>query len=150
MSDEIADVLDAQRLPRARLHLQRPPDACAAGLANLDIIEREKLVERVRDDVGPYFQQKLQALAGHPAVGEVRGFGLIGALELLPRGGRAALDADDDARRQSGAALAREEGVIVRGIRDLIALAPPLIITRDEIDRVFDAVARARPALGLT
>ncbi len=64
------------------------PMTCAAALANLAIIEREKLVERVRDDVGPRFQAALRKLADHPLVAEVRGFGLIGALELrAPRSG---------------------------------------------------------------
>jgi putrescine aminotransferase len=117
------------------------PVATAAGLANLAIIEKEGLVERVRDDVGPYFQQKLRALAGHPAVGEIRGEQLIGAVELLPRGGKAKLQTPPILGGRA-VALARKEGVIVRGIRDLIAIAPPLIITRDEIDFVFTGIAR--------
>jgi putrescine aminotransferase len=117
------------------------PAACAAALANLAVIERDGLVERVRDDVGPYFQQKLRAFAGHPAVGEVRGHGLIGAIELLPRTGKSALT-PTTMLGLAGARIAREEGVIVRGIRDLIALSPPLIISREEIDILFSAVAR--------
>jgi putrescine aminotransferase len=116
------------------------PVAAAAALANLEIFEREDLIARVRDDVGPYFQRKLRAFAGHPAVGEVRGHQLIGALDLLPRGGRAALQTPPVLGARA-VALCREEGVIVRGIRDLIALAPPLVITRAEIDQLFAAVA---------
>src|SRR5213076_2029743 len=67
------------------------PTTAAAALANLDVLERDGLVPRVRDEIGPYFQQKLREFAGHPAVGEVRGHGLIGALELLPRAGKAGL-----------------------------------------------------------
>lgn len=118
------------------------PTSCAAGLANLHVIERDNLVRRVRDDVGPYFQQKLRAFAGHPAVGEVRGYGLIGALELLPREGKAALT-PTTLLGLKGARLAREAGVIVRGIRDLVAVAPPLIITREEIDQLFAGVQSA-------
>jgi adenosylmethionine-8-amino-7-oxononanoate aminotransferase len=116
------------------------PTTCVAGLANLRVIERERLVERVRDDVGPYFQNKLRGYAGHPLVGDVRGYGLIGALELLPP--------DRDKSKLKGAlgakaaALARKEGVIVRGIRDLIAMSPPLIITRPQIDELFAGVDR--------
>ena len=96
----------------------------------------------MRDDVGPYFQQKLRALAGHPAVGEVA---------RLPADRRAraaaarrhAPSADADTLLGvAAAALAREEGVIVRGIRDLIALAPPLVVTHAEIDAIFAAVER--------
>ncbi len=117
------------------------PVAAAAGLANLDIIEKEKLVERVRDKVGPYFQKKLRELAGHPAVGEVRGMGLIGAMELVPRGGRKDLKPGMNLGIV-GAAKVRKEGVIVRGIRDLLAFAPPLVISESEIDEMFGAVRR--------
>jgi len=117
------------------------PTACAAALANLDLIEREGLIARVRDDIGPRFQAKLHALADHPAVGEIRGIGLIGALELVPEGGRAALQ-PGALLGVKAAALIRDENVIVRGIRDLIALAPPLPITHDEVDTLFAAVRK--------
>jgi putrescine aminotransferase len=117
------------------------PTCAAAGLANVEVIENLGLVERVRTDVGPYFQQKLAELAAHPAVGETRGDNLIGAAELVPRGGRDALK-PGMALGIKAADLIREEGSIVRGIRDLIALAPPLIITHAEIDELFDSVRR--------
>jgi putrescine aminotransferase len=119
------------------------PVSCAAALANLDIIEREGLVERVRDDVGPRFQKALRSLADHPAVAETRGFGLIGALELRrPREGPHA-GAAPNTLGLAAHGLAREEGVIVRGIRDLVALSPPLVVTHDELDRMFAALGRA-------
>lgn len=122
------------------------PTSCAAGLANLRVIERDRLIERVRDDVGPYFQDKLRGYAKHPLVGEVRGYGLIGALELLPP--------DRDKSKLKGAlgakaaAAARREGVIVRGIRDMIAMSPPLIITRPQIDELFAGVDRMLAKMG--
>lgn len=115
------------------------PVACAAALANIALIEKEKLVERTRDDAGPYFQQKLRALAAHPAVGEARGVQLIGALELLPPGGKAALTPALGLGAKAAAAI-RARGAIVRGIGNLIALSPPLTITHAEIDELFDAV----------
>jgi putrescine aminotransferase len=120
--------------------------ACAAALANLDVIERERLVERVRDDVGPRFQAALRRLEAHPAVAEVRGTGLIGAAELRrpPKGPRA--DAAPNTLGLAAHELAREEGVIVRGIRDLVALSPPLVVTHDELDRMFAALGRALDA----
>ncbi len=74
-------------------------------------------------------------------MGEVRGEGLIGAAELVPRGGRDALE-PGLLLGIKAADLVREEGAIVRGIRNLIALAPPLVITRAEIDELFAAVRR--------
>jgi adenosylmethionine-8-amino-7-oxononanoate aminotransferase len=73
-------------------------------------------------------------------VGDVRGYGLIGAIELLPP--------DRDKSKLKGtlgakaAGFARKEGVIVRGIRDLIAMSPPLIVTRPQIDELFAGVDR--------
>lgn len=142
VSDEIADTLINGGYLAHGFTYSGHPTTCAAALANLEIIENEKLIPRVRDEIGPYFQTKLRELADHPTVSEVRGIGLIGALELVPRGGRAALTPTT----MLGAAaskLARQEGVIVRGIRDLIALAPPLVITTKEVDDLFDAVRRA-------
>jgi adenosylmethionine-8-amino-7-oxononanoate aminotransferase len=84
--------------------------------------------------------QKLQSFARHRAVGEVRGYGLIGVLDLVPREGARSPATPLGVR---AARLAREEGVIVRGIRDLIALSPPLTISHGELDELFAAVGRA-------
>jgi putrescine aminotransferase len=118
------------------------PTSTAAALANLDLLERDHLIERVRDDIGPYFQARLRQLTSHPAVSEARGHGLIGALELVPRGGKRELRADMFLGVKA-AKIAREEGVIVRGIRDLVAVSPPFIITHAEVDELFDAVGRS-------
>ena len=139
--DEIAEALTKGGYLAHGYTYSGHPAATAAALANLEILEKEKLVERVRDDVGPYFQKKLQSLAGHRAVSEARGFGLIGALEVVPRGGRAELT-PTTLLGVKAAALVREEGVIVRGIRDLVALAPPLVVTHEEVDRIFAAVEK--------
>jgi len=141
VSDPIVDVLNTGGYLAHGFTYSGHPTTCAAALANLQIIEDEKLPQRVHDDVGPYFLQQLRRFANHPAVGEIRGLGLIAAIELLPRDGRPALPAKSPLGVPA-AAIAREEGLIVRGIRDLIALAPPLIITREEIDWVIDALAR--------
>lgn len=142
VSDEVTETLHQGGYIAHGFTYSGHPTACAAALANLDIIEREQLVERTRDDVGPYFQQKLHALRGHRAVGETRGFQLIGAIELLPAGGRDELAKSPNLLGAKAAGLARKHGVIVRGIRDLIAMSPPLVITRHEIDFLFDAVVR--------
>lgn len=138
VADDISEVLSRGYLAHGFTYSGHPV-AAAAALANLDILQRERLIERVQGDIGPYFQQKLRAFEGHPAVGEVRGTGLIGAIDLLPRGGKAALQTPP-ALGAKAVELIRKEGVIVRGIRDLIAIAPPLIITREEVDVLFAAV----------
>lgn len=118
------------------------PTTTAAALANLDILEKERLIPRVHDEIGPYFQKALREFETHPAVSQVRGLGLIGALELVPSGGKAALR-PDSALGAKAAKLAREEGVIVRGIRDLIAVSPPFIIQPSEVDELMRGVRRA-------
>jgi len=143
VSGEIAGALEAGGYLAHGFTYTGHPVACAAALATLDVMEREKLVERVRDDVGPRFLAALERLAGHPAVAEVRGVGLIGALELKrpARGPHAA--AAPNSLGLAAHELAREEGVVVRGIRDLVALSPPLVVTHSELDRMFAALERA-------
>ena len=117
------------------------PVCCAAALASLNEIEALGLIPRVRNDVGPYFQIKLKEIGNHPAVAEVRVYGLIAALELIPREGREAVTPSSMLGLKAWS-LIREEGAMVRGIRDLIALAPPLIISHAEIDELFDCIRR--------
>lgn len=139
VSDEIAQTLFEGGYYAHGFTYSGHPTCAAAALANLQTIESLGLVPRVRDDVGPYFQAKLHGLAGHPAVAEIRGTALIGAVELVPRPGTVSAPNTLGGKASN---LIREEGAIVRGIRDLIAMAPPLIITHAEIDLLFDSVRR--------
>jgi putrescine aminotransferase len=139
VSDDIADVIFSGGYFAHGYTYSGHPTCAAAALANLETIESQKLVPRVRDDLGPYFQECLRTFHGHPAVAEIRGTALIGALELVPGAG---VPHTPNTLGVRAAAIIREEGVIVRGIRDLIAMAPPLIISRDEIDFMMKAVRR--------
>lgn len=141
VSDEITDTLVKGGYIAHGSTYSGHTAACAAGLANIEIIEKENLISRTREDTGPYFQKKLQEFAKNPAVGEVRGYGLIAAIELLPREGKSGLDPAKPLGIKA-AAIAREEGVIIRGIRDLVAVAPALVITKKEIDTLFGAIDR--------
>ncbi len=142
-SDEMVEVINSGGYFSHGFTYSGHPTCAAAALANLQVIDEGGLIEAVRDEIGPYFQQRLHDFTDHPLVAEVRGYQLIGALELRVAGGRplGALGA-------RAAGLIREEGVIVRGIRDLIALSPPLVITRAEIDEMFDGVRRGLDRLG--
>jgi putrescine aminotransferase len=139
VSHEISDVLFDGGYFAHGFTYSGHPSCAAAALANLETIDRLGLIPSVRDDVGPYFQEKLRSFAEHPAVAEVRGVALIGALELVPRPGTEHVPNTLGVRASN---LIREEGTIVRGIRDLIAMAPPLIVTRAEIDELFASVRR--------
>lgn len=114
------------------------PVATAVAIENLNIIEEKKLVENAAS-TGAVLQSALRELSDHPAVGEVRGVGLIAAVELV---------ANKQTREQfaplgqMGAAIyekAHDNGLIVRGIQDSIAFCPPLIITPEQ---VHDMVGR--------
>jgi putrescine aminotransferase len=120
------------------------PVACAVALKNLEIIEREGLIERVRTDTGPYFAKALQERLGdHELVGEVRSFGLMGAIEIV----------SDKARRErfspagSAAVKVRDhavaQGLMMRATGDTMILSPPLIWTCAIIDMACDRIARA-------
>lgn len=117
----------------------------AAGLANLDIIERENLTDNARD-TGAYFQSCLhEAFDNHPLVGEVRGIGLLAAVECVADKNRK-LRFDPNLKvggRLAAACVAN--GVIARGMphSDALGFAPPLIITRDEVDEVVALTRKA-------
>jgi putrescine aminotransferase len=143
VSDEIAETLSTGGYLAHGFTYTGHPVACAAGLANLDILSREKLVERVRDDVGPRFLERLGGLASHAAVAETRGFGLIGALELRRPSKGPYAGAAPGMLGPAVHALAREEGVLVRGIRDLVAMSPPFVVTHAELERMFALLTRA-------
>lgn len=119
------------------------PVACAVALKAIAIYRRDRIIEGVAQKA-PHFQARLSALADHPIVGEARGIGLIGGLEIV---------ADKASRRQydpkAGVAarcvgFAQAEGLIVRFLSgDRIAVCPPLVIQADEVDILFDRLTRA-------
>jgi putrescine aminotransferase len=141
LSDEIAEAMLSGGYFAHGFTYSGHPVCGAAALANVNEIEKLGLIPRVRDDVAPYFQAKVDEMRNHPTVAEVRGCGLIAGLELIPREGRDALTPTSMLGLKAWS-LIREEGAMVRGIRDLIGLAPPLIISHAEIDELFDCIRR--------
>ena len=125
------------------------PVAAAVSLKNLEIIQREKLVERIAGDIGPYFQAKIRELGKHPLVGEVRGLGLLGAIELMyDKTNRKFFDRRIDVGTQCRNHCFAN-GLVMRAIRDTMVLAPPFIVSKSEVDeivnlawRCFDLTAR--------
>ena len=118
------------------------PVCSAVALENLRILEREKVVEHVREVASPYLLSRWGELAAHPLVGEARGVGLLGALELVrnkaprqwfePRG-KVGERCRDNAIRN---------GLVMRATRDTMIIAPPLVITRSEIDELVEKAWR--------
>lgn len=121
------------------------PVAAAVALETLNIYEERNIVDHVRA-ISPRLQEGLQKLADHPLVGEARGIGLIGALELV--GDKASKEAFDP-KLGVGAHFqgqAEKEGLIIRAIGDIIAVCPPLIIVDEEIDELLGCLGRALDA----
>ena len=112
------------------------PLACAAGLAMLDVLDEEHLLQRVRE-LTPRFETIVHALADAPGVVSIRNIGLAAGIELEP-------DADGAGLRGARAqAAAFDRGVLTRAPGDTLILAPPFVSTVDDIQRMADALRRA-------
>ena len=124
------------------------PVASAVALKNIEVLERKRIVQRVKRGIGPYFQKRIrQVFANHPLVGEVRGVGLLAAIELVE---------DKTARRpfpreRNLGTICRDHcfnnGLVMRAIRDTMVLSPPLVITEAEVEKLL---AKAKLCIGLT
>lgn len=122
------------------------PVAAAVALENIRILRDEKIIEKANAETAPYLQKRLRELNDHPLVGEVRGVGLLGAIELV----------QDKAtrKRYEGRGVGMicrqfcfDNGLIMRAVGDTMIIAPPLVISKDEIDEL---VTKARKCLDLT
>jgi adenosylmethionine-8-amino-7-oxononanoate aminotransferase len=114
----------------------------AAAMANIDIIEREDLVERVRA-LAPVLTESLEELLDHPLVGEVRTQGLTGAVELKDE-----VVADGPAAVDRVVVLAREAGVLTRNLRGrALQISPPFVITKGEIAEMTRGIRTALDGL---
>jgi putrescine aminotransferase len=128
------------------------PTCAAVALKNLEILSRERLIERTAEDSGPYLAKALERLRGHSLVGEARSLGLIGAVEIVSRKGT---NQRFGGKEGTAGPMVRDicirRGLMVRAIRDSLVFCPPLIITHAEIDRLVDtmkaALDEAEPAL---
>jgi putrescine aminotransferase len=113
------------------------PTACAVAAANIRILRDEGIIDTVREDTGPYLQQCWRELGDHPLVGEVRGLGFLGALELVadkttrtpfdPTGLTGALCRD----------IAADLGLVMRAVGDTMIISPPLVMSHEEIDELI-------------
>lgn len=118
------------------------PVAAAVALEALTIYDERDIVGHVRT-VAPFFQERLGAFADHPLIGEARGIGLIGALEVVQdKATRAPFD-PGLAVAAKIVARAQDHGVILRAMGDAIAFSPPLVIAEAEIDEMFARFGRA-------
>jgi putrescine aminotransferase len=118
------------------------PVACAVAIANIGLLRELDLVRRVREDTGPYLAQRFLEIGEHPLVGEVQTCGMMGAVQLVKD-------------KASGAGFASElevgmvcrghcfgNGLIMRAVGDRMIVAPPLVMTREQIDEMIALIKR--------
>jgi putrescine aminotransferase len=127
------------------------PVACAAALENLRIIEDEKLVEQIASDTGPYLARTFATLAEHPLVGYANSCGFVAGINLVRKKGATIHDCElFDADKGVGMVCRGHmfgNGMIMRAVGDRMIIAPPLVMTRDQIDEMIEKI---RACLDLT
>jgi len=111
------------------------PIASAAALGTLDTYRDENLLTRAAE-IAPYWEEKLHSLRDCPNVIDIRNLGLIGAIELKP------IDGEPTKRAFNAFLNAYNDGLLIRTTGDIIALSPPLIITHEQIDELFDKLRK--------
>lgn len=118
------------------------PVACAVALENIRILRDEHIIEQMARHIVPYLQRRWRELGEHPLVGEARGLGMLGALELVkdkttreryPPPGRLGTLCRD---------ICIDNGLVMRAVQDTMIIAPPLVITREQVDELVEKAAR--------
>jgi adenosylmethionine-8-amino-7-oxononanoate aminotransferase len=146
VSDEIREVILNAPADQRWMHAYTysgHPTCCAVALKNLEILERENLVEQAKQR-GQSLLKGLQSLMEFPQVGDVRGLGLMAAVEFVA-------DRKSKAPAGIGAKVQRaclERGLFTRIVGDTVVLAPPLVISEAEVAKIVDILGQALDSIG--
>jgi putrescine aminotransferase len=116
------------------------PVACAVAIENIRIMQREKIVERVANDTAPYLKQRFLALADHPLVGMAETCGLVAGLVLMRDKNNQTMFDAESAVGMICRGHCFGNGVIMRAVGDRMIIAPPLVITHEEIDEMIKLI----------
>ena len=116
------------------------PVACAVALANLELMEREGLVDRVKNDTGPYLAQRFAELKDHPLVGEAETCGFVAGLVLVKDKVKRTMFDPDLAVGMICRGHCFRNGLIMRAVGDRMIIAPPLVMTRAQIDEMMGLI----------
>jgi putrescine aminotransferase len=143
ISDRVADVVISRGGEFAHGYtFSGHPAACAVALANIRLLRDEGIIDRVREDTGPYFNQRWASLAEHPLVGEARSIGLVGAIEIV---------ADKKTRQRFAKDLKAgtrcrdfcfSNGLVMRAVGDTMIVSPPLIMEHSHIEELLEKAWR--------
>ncbi len=147
VSDKVFEVIEAHGDFIHGFTYSDHPVAAAVGLENLRILKEEGIVERVKAETAPYLQKRLRELADHPLVGEVRGVGMLGAIELVQDKATRKRFSGDVGVGMVCRGHCFNNGLIMRAVGDTMIIAPPLVISQTEVDEL---VEKARKCLDLT
>lgn len=138
-NDRIAHVLRDKGGELAHGYTYSGHPVCAVvALENIRILQEEKIVETCKNDTGPYLAERIKMLGEHPLVGETRGAGMLGALELVPNKAERKFFAERGNVGSLCRNIALKNGLILRATYDSMLISPPLIISRSEIDELFE------------
>lgn len=147
VSDEIANVINGSEFAHGYTYSGHPV-ACAVALENIRILEEEGIVTRAGEEIAPYLKEKWESLTDHPLVGEAKIVGLMASIALTPN---KATRAKFKASPGTIGYICRERcfanNLIMRHVGDRMVIAPPLTITKEEIDILME---RARKSLDET
>jgi putrescine aminotransferase len=119
------------------------PVACAVAVENIRILQRERVVERVAEETAPYLKAKFSTLADHPLVGMTETCGMVAGLILVKDKTNNALFSSSDAVGMRCRGHCFQRGVVMRAVGHRMIVAPPLVITREEIDRMIRLIRTA-------
>jgi putrescine aminotransferase len=143
VGDRVADVLVQQGGEFAHGYTYSGhPVACAVGIANIRLIQQLDLVRHVREDVGPHLAAAYAQLRDHPLVGDAETCGLMAAIALVKDKVRGTAFADELEVGMVCRGHCFREGLIMRAVGDRMIIAPPLVITREQIDEMMVLVRR--------
>jgi len=141
--DEVANTVGASEFNHGYTYSGHPV-AAAVALENLRILEEEKVIEHVRDVAHPHLAKRWHALGDHPLVGETSLVGMMGSLSLVPeKNGSKVFAADEGTAGYTLREQCFANNVIMRHVGDRMIIAPPLVITPDQIDVMIDRATLA-------
>ena len=119
------------------------PAACAVATANIKILRDEGIIDNVKKNTGPYLQRRWRELADHPLVGEARGVGFLGALQLVAdKASRTPFEANQNVG-MTCRDIAAKNGLVMRAVGDSMIISPPLIMSTDQIDELVNLAHQA-------
>jgi len=119
------------------------PAACAVASANIKILRDEGIIDHVKKNTGPYLQRRWRELADHPLVGEARGVGFLGALQLVAdKASRTPFEANQNVG-MTCRDIAAKNGLVMRAVGDSMIISPPLIMSTDQIDELVNLAHQA-------